>query len=544
VRQIINVIQADYQKFTVVASKEAIDPEALKDLRQASSQEFWVSFDGDPFGHLEFMENRIALLVPDADYIYLSYVGTDLNSFKKSFDRMEIADGQMVPAGQRGLLLSKYMYEEQFKLKTARRLDKIAEALKDEGKKISTDPDLKLMIKQNRTQIREFLLQLDPLSSRRAVKSLQGFLHVAETDLAKLLDLFFDMNDGNFFDREAFFYREIAPLMELYRIRPGDSLTIKAYTQSGFMQSVSVKVYGTFQFKGLEKSGLAGGVSLMDLMTFRDLYGYVTPERIEETETLKASSGVQFVDRTRAERELFGGSLVVDVAHEKQIDERVELGGIKYDETARLLTTRSYTQDEIERGVILNAAVILKDPSRLKETMEKIREISKNEGLPLRVASWQKAAGNLGQFVFIAKAVLYFAVFIIFIVALVVINNAVMMATLERVQEIGTMRAIGAQKKFVLSLVLTETLILGLAFGSIGTLLGSLFVQWMGVIGIPAVNEFLYFFFSGPRLYVTLNPIAIVGAFLIIVAVTLISAFYPAIVAMRISPVQAMQTED
>jgi ABC-type antimicrobial peptide transport system permease subunit len=106
------------------------------------------------------------------------------------------------------------------------------------------------------------------------------------------------------------------------------------------------------------------------------------------------------------------------------------------------------------------------------------------------------------------------------------------------------MRAIGAQRGFVLSLVLTETLFLGLVFGAIGTFLGSVVVKWLGYKGIPAGNEFLYFFFAGPRLYVTLGAGSLIGAFVIICLVTSISALYPAILATRVSPLQAMQTEE
>ena len=119
-----------------------------------------------------------------------------------------------------------------------------------------------------------------------------------------------------------------------------------------------------------------------------------------------------------------------------------------------------------------------------------------------------------------------------------------MMATLQRVREIGTMRAIGAQRGFVLSLVVVETVLLGLVFGAAGTGLGALGVEWLGKVGIPAQNEFLYFFFSGPRLYVTLGAGTMIGAFIIICIVTSVSALYPAIIATRVSPVQAMQSED
>ncbi|MFI5303666.1 MAG: ABC transporter permease [Nitrospiria bacterium] len=544
IRQIVYVIQNDYKKLTVMASKQAVDIESERDLAKAASPEFWKNFDDDPFGSLEFLENRISSLVPDADMIYLPYIGTDLDSFQKSFDRMEIVDGQMVPEGHRGILLSKYQYENQFKLKIAYRLDKINEALTEEGKKISQDPDLQLMIKQNRTQTREIILQLDPLKAQKMMTLLQNELKSNETEMAKLLSGFFDTNDLNFAARYRFFYSEMVPLIDLYRLKPGDTITIKAYTKSGFVQSVNLIIYGTFQFKGLEKSGLAGGVSLMDLMSFRDLYGFVTPEKIAEANQLEQAAGVKFVDREKAESELFTDSSSVSNVKEKKIDDQKELGDAKSNSINQSLLSRRYTKDEIEKGVVLNAAIILKDPTRLDQTMKSIMGISKKNDLNLRVVTWQKAAGEIGQFVFVAKAALYFAVFIIFIVALVIINNAVMMATLQRVHEIGTMRAIGAQRTFVLGLVLIETIFLGLVFGSAGMLLGALFVKWLGIKGIGAFNEFLYFFFSGPRLYVTLELGSLLGAFIIICAVTSISALYPAIIATRVSPLQAMQTEE
>lgn len=542
VRAMIGVIQGDYKKLAALAAS-AIEPQAVKDLDKAASPAFWAGFDADPLGHLEFLENKIASLIPDADFIYFSYVGTDLDAFRKSFDRMEIVDGRMVPPGRRGVLLSKYVYEEQFKLKTAHRLDKINEALRDEGKTIAKDPDLKLMVKQNRTQIREFLLQLDPLSLKQAVAALSGFLKTSEEDPAKLFSDFFDTNDANFAERYKFFYDKLAPLVELYRLRPGDSLPVQTFTKNGFLQSANVKVYGTFQFKGLEKSGLAGAVSLMDLTTFRDLYGYFTPEKLAESRRLQKDSGAQFVDRDKAEAELFGGgAAVVGRGKQESIDERAQMGGARPGKAAT--DERAYSQDEIEKGVVLNAALILKDPSKLRPTMKDVDAAAKKAGLDLRVVDWQKASGNVGQFVFVIKLALYFSVFVIFVVALVIINNAVMMATLQRVRELGTMRAIGAQRSFVLALVLVETLFLGLAFGSAGTLLGALIVRWLGRVGIPAANEFLYFFFSGPRLHADVSMGSVVGAFVVIGLTAAVSALYPAVVATRVSPVEAMSTDD
>ncbi|HEY5039326.1 MAG TPA: FtsX-like permease family protein [bacterium] len=542
-RQMISVIQTDMGKLGKVAAKGSVDPQAYKDLDQAASPQFWASFNADPLNHLEFLDNKIAYLVPDSDQIFFSYVGTDLDAYAKAFDRMQIVDGTAVSSGHRGILLSKYVYEEMFKLKAAHRLDQIHEGVLVKGKKIAKDPDLQDLVKQNRNQTREIVLQLDPLSTQKAVSILQGALGSKETELPKLLSTFFDTDDTNIESRYKTFYDQVAPLLELYRLKPGETLTIKAYTKSGFVQAVNVKVYGTFQFKGLEKSNLAGASSLMDILSFRDLYGYVTPEKIAETKSLQKAAGAKFVARDQAEAELFGGSTAVEQTQEKKIDVKAEMGG--GDKVKRVnLKEQTYTQDEIDQGVALGAAILLKDPSKLKETMKELQVICDKNNLGLKVIDWQKAAGNLGQFVFVAKFILFFATAIIFVVALVIINNAVVMATLQRVREIGTMRAIGARKSFVLAMVLTETVVLGLAFGTAGVVLGSAFVTWLSHYGIGAGNDFLFFFFSGPRLFPSLSPGSVVGAFIVVLIVTCLSALYPALMATRVSPIRAMASED
>jgi ABC-type lipoprotein release transport system permease subunit len=541
VHHILSVLKTDMQKVQVLASE--VDPANLAAIDKANSEAFWADFDQDPLDHLEFLENKIAPIVPDADLRWLSYIGTDLDAFEKSFDRMEIVDGQRVPTGHRGLLMAKFRYEEDYKLKNARRLDKINMALHDEGKRIKDDPDLKQLAKQNQTQTRDFILQLDPITAKQATERLQKELNSTETDLAKLLYAFFDTTDENFDQRYKFFYDQLAPLVELYRLRVGDTLTIKAFTNSGYVKSINVKVYGTFNFKGLEKSGLAGQLNLMDLASFRDLYGYLSADKLAEIKQISKAAGVQMVDRDKAESELFGGGNMVNEEKQTEINENAEMGGAKRP-TETEQEAHVYTQDEIDHGVVLNAAVMLKDPSQLDKTMTEIEQQAKADGLNLASMSWQKAAGFIGQFAFLAKVVLYVFVLVIFVVTLVVINLALMMATMQRIREIGTMRAIGAQRAFVLSMVLIETICLGLVFGTVGALAGSGVVGLLGSKGIPAFNEWLYFFFSGPRLFPGLHAGNLIAAFVIILLVTCISTLYPALIATRVSPVEAMASDE
>jgi ABC-type antimicrobial peptide transport system permease subunit len=143
------------------------------------------------------------------------------------------------------------------------------------------------------------------------------------------------------------------------------------------------------------------------------------------------------------------------------------------------------------------------------------------------------------------RVILFTALVIFFAVALVIINNAMVMATLQRVKEVGTMRAIGAQRRFVVVMLLVEIGAIGLLFGFAGALLGG------GVVaairaggGIPATTDLLYFVFAGPSLMPRMGALALGLSVAIVLAVSILSALYPAVIAMKVTPVEAMATDD
>ncbi len=547
VRQIVRVLDQNRERIGKLVDDSANDPESIEAIQTASSDAFWADFDADPYSKLEFLENRIAPQLADGDILYIRYMGTDLDKFQQAFDRMEIVDGTPVPKGQRGYLMPKFYYEEGFKLKTARRLDKMKEALEVGKKTIAADPELKRFVNENIAQTHDILLQFDPLKTKQITERLQKALATTETDPDKLLQLLLQTTDENFQERYRIFYDEVAPLLDLYRLKVGDTLSIRAFTRSGYVESVNLKIYGTFQFKGLEKSPLAGATGLMDLMSFRDLYGYLSPEKQAEIQRLKQESGVAAVSREDAEDALFGDSRqIVAEADTGVIDEAEHLDpatlGSRQQQEA--LLSHVYSQEEIDQGVILNAAVMVKDKEKLEETMEALRVAAEGAGLELKVASWQQSTGMIGQFVSMARMSVYTIVGIIFIVVVVILSNAVMMATLRRVREIGTMRAIGAQRGFVLSMIITETVVLGIAFGLLGAAAGAGLITFIGNVGIPAATEELYFFFAGPRFFPSVSTPNLIAAVFVVLGVSALSTFYPAFLATRVSPLEAMQSED
>jgi len=475
----------------------------------------------------------------------------------------EVVDGQMIPAGQRGFLFAKQMYERQVKHPVARRFDHIAERL-ERGDTIANTPEVRTEAEQLSRLGKEIVLQLDGPARAEVTARLQAFLKQDAADTSALVAAFLTVDDQTFAERKQFFYDVIAPRVVLYKVRVGDTLTIHAVTRSGYMTAVNVKVYGTYRFKGLEKSMLAGVYNLMDLMTFRDLYGYMTEDRRKELAEIQRASGARTVERARAEDELFGGGAPADgtvgaplaapsveagagapLAAPSGFDEFAGLdmadGGRRYD---RDLMSRVYAPDEIESGVVLQAALKLDGLDRIPEARATIETLSGEKGLGLKVADWREVSGMVGKFIGVIWSVLVTAIVIIFLVALVIINNSMVMATLDRTREIGAMRAMGAQKRTIFSMLALEAVVLGFGFGLLGVAVGSGIVLFLGKVGIPAFSDELYFLFAGPRLLPTLAPEHFVVAFAVVFVITVASVFYPAKLAMAVQPVEAMGKED
>jgi ABC-type lipoprotein release transport system permease subunit len=178
------------------------------------------------------------------------------------------------------------------------------------------------------------------------------------------------------------------------------------------------------------------------------------------------------------------------------------------------------------------------------------REVKAEDGEVLekngvKILDWQTASGFVGQFVTLIRLVLFTAVLIFFAVAIVIINNAMVMATLQRVKEIGTMRAIGTQRRFVVVMLLVEIAAIGLVFGLGGALLGGGAVALVRAAGgIPATNDILFFLFAGDALLPRLGALAVGTSLTIVLLVSILSALYPALIAMRVTPVEAMATEE
>jgi ABC-type antimicrobial peptide transport system permease subunit len=548
VRRIVRVLSDDLKIAMALVDRERWQKEngdQVQTLEKAQSDAFWQHFQEDPFDALEFLENEVGPLAFAEDMIWVRYIGTDTELFRQTFDRFEIVDGTMIPAGKRGFLFNKEIYEIMIKNKTARRLDLIKEKL-DQGQTLAECKDCQTWIRYNVSQAASLITQLDDDSSGKVGDVLREQLRSTGKKLIPLMQDFLKVDDGNFRARYDVFYKKIAPHLVLYSVGIGDEFILTAFARGGgYVRKIPVKVYGTFRFRSLDKSPLAGGFNVMDIMSFRDLYGYMTAEKMKEQATIRRGAGVKDANKKDVEQMFGEEGALVDESKPEAFDPRKEVnlkgGGQRF---TKEVHNRTYSREELWNGVVINAAVMLRDGSKLAQTQAEIQRVIAKEKLALNVIDWRTASGIVGQMIAVIRLVLFGAVFIIFVVAVIIVNNTMLMSTLERTREIGTMRAIGAQRGFIRRMFLAESGTLALLFGGIGAVAGSILMQLLHSWGIPATSDFAHFLFAGPRLHPNLEWVHVIIAMAVIAAVAVAATIYPVRVATRITPREAMAAEE
>ncbi len=121
------------------------------------------------------------------------------------------------------------------------------------------------------------------------------------------------------------------------------------------------------------------------------------------------------------------------------------------------------------------------------------------------------------------------------LVCVVGIVNAQLMAVTERFREIGTMKCLGALDRFILRLFVLEAGMQGLAGAGMGAMLGAVFSLLNGWLrfGLEAVTTI-----SMTNLALSILMATGVGCLL-----SLLGVLYPALIAARMQPVEAMRVE-
>ncbi len=171
-------------------------------------------------------------------------------------------------------------------------------------------------------------------------------------------------------------------------------------------------------------------------------------------------------------------------------------------------------------------------PSEVPLVTEQVRNIIESRHRPGahyqidNLDSILQVAGNIAT---ILSLVLFLVSTLALMISGIGIMNIMLVTVTERTREIGIRLAVGASRKDVLRQFLTEAVIISMAGGAVGILLG--------IAGPLAVRFFL------PEFAIPISIISIVVAFTVSLLVGLIFGMLPANRASKLHPVEALRYE-
>ena len=317
-----------------------------------------------------------------------------------------------------------------------------------------------------------------------------------------------------------------------FTFRPGDKLLFTSVSTHTGMRIREVEITGLFRFK--QSNVQLDMVSLMDISNVRALAGMV----VGSADPAQLSSEEQRFLGEIDEESIFGSldSLFAEVSvEEPETEDDFWFSLLEGTEAAQAAAQE-------DTGAWQYLLVRLIDEKYLKQAEQDFAQFFADKGIAAQTRDWRQGAGALAELSYGIKSVFNTIVLIIAVVAVIIIMNTLVISVTERMSEIGTMRAIGAQKSFVRRMIVLETMLLSGISGLVGVAAGALVLLVLNRIGLQATNVFLEIIYGGPELRPELSWPAVLLSLVVIAAVGAMSSAYPTAIVMKTSPRKAMES--
>jgi putative ABC transport system permease protein len=321
-------------------------------------------------------------------------------------------------------------------------------------------------------------------------------------------------------------------------IQVGDSILLSS------MNNVSGTKIREVTVKGIHDYGDASFdlsyVCFIDQETLRILNGMVLNTADSLDLTGEESSSLGSLD----EDSLFGSSLGGDDAF--LVSDVVDTGtGFRDSDSGDWTdvlgdTSQRAFLNETDPNAWNYLLVKITDQNKADKVVNELNTYFKDNNIDAKAWNWLDGAGMSAKLADTLSIVFNVLLFIIAIVAVIVIMNTLVISVSERYGEIGTMRAIGAKKSFVRQMISLETLMITLVFGVVGVILGVIVVFVLRGVGIHATNQFMQILLGGDVFRPVVSTQAIFVSLITVSVVGLIASLYPVAVALKVSPLEAM----
>ena len=161
-----------------------------------------------------------------------------------------------------------------------------------------------------------------------------------------------------------------------------------------------------------------------------------------------------------------------------------------------------------------------------------------------QIKTWQQLNELTTQLEDFANAFMYVFYLIILGITATVVTNTLVMAVYERTREIGILSAIGMKGRRIMLQFLTEAALLATGGVIGGLILSGLLIAYLASVGfaLPSVSAYSGIL-MGERIYPSLAVSDAIGLTIAAYVITLIASLYPATLAARMEPVEALHAQ-
>lgn len=170
--------------------------------------------------------------------------------------------------------------------------------------------------------------------------------------------------------------------------------------------------------------------------------------------------------------------------------------------------------------------------------------VDRIEGLDLAATGSFEEIESVNRLMDMVVVVLAFFAAVSLVVGALMIMTTMVTSVYERRHEIGIAMAVGASQREVLALILLECAVIGLIGGILGDALGIAFAWMIDAVGKPFIVAALGEGFAGlSTTGITLvTPLLLVFGVVAAVGLSVLSGLYPARIAARQDPVEAIRS--
>ena len=185
----------------------------------------------------------------------------------------------------------------------------------------------------------------------------------------------------------------------------------------------------------------------------------------------------------------------------------------------------------------------LENPKADKKIVAALNKRFKEEGINAQAMDWKRAAYSYSGTVEGIGFIFNLLIIILAVVVFIIIMNTMVVSVIERTSEIGTMRAIGAEKKFVKKLFYSEAIILTSLSAFAGIIFAFICMGIFNSFNIAITNSIAKMILGGGLLHFSPTPKIIIVTILVALLGSIISNRYPVKSALRITPIKALSKE-